>query len=186
MARLRRPGSPWRVLVHTYNAGWKTRGELPYGKSYHFSNDPRDAAQHREIHAALGEAAEQNWEENCLPGTEFDELVVGRWLHVEAQDETHWWMNVGSVTINVKADRDGNPREVAVYGPGDYDDINPHVTYSLTWSAENMSDHKPAHRKPTRWQLMVQRHRENKAQRAIKRHARRRQRRGGGEHVKEE
>ena len=184
MARLRRPGSPWRVLVHTYNPGWRSRGELAYGKAYHFSNDPADAARHKKIHVALGEAAEQYWEDTCFPGTEFDEVVVGRWLHVEQQNESEWWMSVAGVTIFVVADRDGRPSSVRVLGPGDYDDRNPNVTYSLTWTEEDMNDYKPAHRKPTRWQLMVQHHKENKARRAISRHAKRLQRRGGGEHVK--
>jgi hypothetical protein len=50
-----------------------------------------------------------------LDHTEFDELVVGQWIHVEAMDTGTWWMNVGGVTLWVKADRDGKPLSVAVY-----------------------------------------------------------------------
>jgi hypothetical protein len=63
--RLRRPGSPWRLLVHHYT------GQQPDGTSYdishHVANTPRRSpdGQHSRSH--------------ILEDTEFDELVVGHW-----------------------------------------------------------------------------------------------------------
>jgi hypothetical protein len=71
-----------------------------------------------------------------IPGTEFDELVVGKWIHIEQMDTGHWWMDIGGVTVRVKADRDGRPLSVAVYGPGDYADAVDGCSYSLTWNKE--------------------------------------------------
>lgn len=51
-------------------------------------------------HGASGEAHHVN-----IPGTEFDELVVGQWLHVEQMGSGSWWMAVGGVTVHVRADR---------------------------------------------------------------------------------
>lgn len=31
-----------------------------------------------------------------------------------------WWCDFAGVTINVSVDRDGRPKRVDVYGPGDY------------------------------------------------------------------
>jgi len=75
--------------------------------------------------------------DHVLPGSaEFDELVVGQWLHVEAQDATRWWMNVGGVTVWVTVDRDGRAKKVTVYGPGDYARPVPGCEYDVDWSAE--------------------------------------------------
>lgn len=87
--RLRRAGSPWRVLA------W-------------------NRADHGETAYQLGS--------DDHPGSEFDELVVGKWLHIEQMDSGTWWMDVGGVTLWVRADRDGRPRRVAVYAPGNYAD----------------------------------------------------------------
>ena len=70
-----------------------------------------------------------------LEGTEFDEMVIGRWIHLEQQDAGEWWMSIGGVVVNVTADRDGRPRRVDVYGPGDYDGPAEGCAYSVTWSA---------------------------------------------------
>lgn len=43
-------------------------------------------------------------------------------------------MTIGGVTVNVTADRDGRPRQVDVYGPGDYDGRREGCQYSVTWS----------------------------------------------------
>jgi hypothetical protein len=72
-----------------------------------------------------------------LEGTEFDELVVGRWIHLEQMDTGRWWMNVGGVTVNITADRDGRPKVVDVYGPGDYGEAVEGCRYSLAWSADD-------------------------------------------------
>lgn len=52
--------------------------------------------------------------------TEFDELVVGHWLHIEEQDDCMWWMDVGGVVLWITVKGDGQPRSVTVYAPGDY------------------------------------------------------------------
>jgi hypothetical protein len=68
-----------------------------------------------------------------VPGTEFDELVVGKWIHVEQMSAGYWWMNVGGVTVHVRADRDGRPKHVMVHGPGEYDDPVEGCEYELVW-----------------------------------------------------
>jgi len=50
--------------------------------------------------------------------SEFDELVIGRWLHLEQMDTGLWWMSVAGVTVHVRADRDGNPLKVWIESPG--------------------------------------------------------------------
>lgn len=137
MSRLRRAGSPWRILVHDYRG--RTGGGLKYGKSHHVSNDPTFGRLPANI---IGEQARKQLDqmraehstETALPGTEFDELVIGRWIHLEQMDTGYWWMNIGGVTIQVRADRDGRPRHVTVYGPGDYAEPVPGVTYECAWT----------------------------------------------------
>ena len=109
---LRRAGARWRLLVHE-----------PGGVSHHVAHDP-----------AFGGFVfdAESLKNHELPGTEFDELVVGRWLHIEQQDTGTWWMNIGGVTVWVRADREGRPRSVDVYGPGDYADPEPGVVYGGT------------------------------------------------------
>jgi hypothetical protein len=71
---------------------------------------------------------------------EFDELVVGRWIHLEQMDTGTWWANIGGVTLWIRADRDGRPTSVSVYGPGDYGDPVAGCRYDCTWSAEPMAE----------------------------------------------
>lgn len=60
-----------------------------------------------------------------FPDTEFDELVVGRWCHIEAMDDNQWCMSIGGVTLHVTTDRDGRPKKVRVDGPvGEWDRCN--------------------------------------------------------------
>ena len=66
-----------------------------------------------------------------LPEAEFDELVVGRWLHIEQVSESTWWMNVAGVTLFVTADRDGRPQRVTLYPPDTYDDAVTGCEYNL-------------------------------------------------------
>ena len=70
-----------------------------------------------------------------LEGTEFDELVIGRWIHLEQMDAGAWHIIIGGVVVTVRADRDGRPKRVAVYGPGDYDGPADGCEYDLTWTA---------------------------------------------------
>lgn len=69
---------------------------------------------HDEIHA-------EHAVDHVIPDTEFDELVVGRWLHIEQMDVGRWWMTVGGVVLHVDADRDGRPRQVSVHTAGTWD-----------------------------------------------------------------
>lgn len=71
-----------------------------------------------------------------VPGTVFDELVVGKWIHIEQMDTNRWWMNIGGVTVWVTASRDGKPVKVSVYGPNDYDEPVDGCTYEVAWSEE--------------------------------------------------
>jgi hypothetical protein len=130
----RRAGSPWRILVHEY------AGER---KAYDVSNDPAAPGRHAETTRRLNEMrpdlppSEEATAVTVLAGTEFDELVVGKWIHLEQMDTGRWWMNVGGVTVNISADRDGRPRRVSVYGPGDYAEPEEGCTYEVEWSAED-------------------------------------------------
>jgi hypothetical protein len=107
------------LLVHEWV------GKQPDGTRYGISHGVEPGPDHHP-------SAESKWYmHHELPGnTEFDELVVGQWLHVEQQDATRWWMNIGGVTIWVTADRDGRPRHVTVYAPGDYAMAVPGCEYS--------------------------------------------------------
>ena len=133
--RLRRPGSPWRILVHRYI------GKQPDGIMY-------DVSHHVTNQASFGgRTSDSEWSRtHLIEGTEFDELVVGSWIHLEQMNTTGWWMNVGGVTINVSADRDGRPKTVDVYGPDDWGPAEAGVRYSLTWRHDDtyVAPHSPA------------------------------------------
>lgn len=45
---------------------------------------------------------------------EFDEVVVGRWLHAERMSANHWWMQVGDARIEVTVGRNGYATKVTV------------------------------------------------------------------------
>lgn len=73
-----------------------------------------------------------------FPDTDFDELVVGKWCHIESMDDNEWWMSIGGVTLHVTTDHDGRPTRVRVDGPGgDWDDAIAGCTYECTWSKES-------------------------------------------------
>lgn len=143
MTRVRRAGARWRLLVHTVLGGGQG-----YGTAHDLRNTPADVARPLdytdEEYAAFRdrilesrrEAREKGWAvDHDLSGTEFDELVVGHWLHVEQMDTGFWWMNVGGVTVHVRADRDGRPTHVMVHGPDDYAGAVEGCTYELEWTA---------------------------------------------------
>lgn len=118
---LRRAGAPWRLKVHEW-IGRQTNG-ITYGTTHDVEPSPGENREHLIHHE--------------LPGnTEFDELAVGRWLHIEQMDTGFWWMNVGGVTIQAAADRDGRPTRVTVYGPGDYASPVDGCEYELCWTGE--------------------------------------------------
>jgi hypothetical protein len=120
--RLRRPGSPWRILVHEWLGG--SGNTVKYGTSHHVTNQASFG----------GRTSDSEFSKtHLLAGSEFDELVVGSWIHIEQMSTTRWWMNIGGVTIHVDADRDGKPRAVDVHGPDDWVPAEAGVRYTLTW-----------------------------------------------------
>jgi hypothetical protein len=121
VASLRRPGGRWRLLAHE----WLGRGDpsgMLYGTAHHVSSASGKDGEHRKHHH--------------LPGTEFDELVVGSAIHIEQMGANVYWMNVGGVTLHVAVDRDGRPKRVTVHGPGDYAGAVDGCEYELAWSRD--------------------------------------------------
>lgn len=132
--RVRRAGSYWRLLVHGI------RGPEPgmSGAAHDVYSSPQDAKRHKALRDELGDYPTKDEETvTVLPGTEFDEFVAGHWCHIEQMDTGYWWMSVGGVTLHVRADRDGQPKQVMVHGPGDWDDPVKGCEYLLCWSADS-------------------------------------------------
>jgi hypothetical protein len=117
---VRRSGGRWRLLVHEWQ-GKQPGTDVLYGTAHHVSSAPGKDGEHSRHHH--------------LPGTEFDELVVGSAIHIEQQDANLYWMDVGGVTLHVTVDRDGRPKKVTVHGPDDYAGAVEGVEYELNWSA---------------------------------------------------
>lgn len=115
-------GGRWRLLVHDY-LGRQKDSPIRYGTSHHVQSHPDKGGDAK--HSTV----------TVLPDTEFDELVVGRWIHIEQMDTGRWWMNVGGVTLWVTVDREGRPKRIDVYGPNDYADAVDGVIYECSWSA---------------------------------------------------
>jgi hypothetical protein len=113
-----------------------------YGRAYDVSNDPTAPARGAETARRLSEFRpdlppfEDTTAHTVLEGTEFDELVIGRWFHLEQQDAGVWHIIIDGVVVIVTADRDGRPKRVDVYGPGDYDGPAKGCAYSVTWTAD--------------------------------------------------
>jgi hypothetical protein len=141
--RVRRAGARWRLLVHQ----WRGKAE-GYGTAHDLRNYPNTVArpldytdaQYAEfaakVQAQRDAAVANGWsQDHDLSGTEFDELVVGNFLHVEQMDTGLWWSNIGGITLWVRVDRDGRPKHVTVYGPGDYAGEVEGCGYELVWSA---------------------------------------------------
>ena len=142
----RRAGTRWRILVHDWlgKKGVEETG-FPYGKAHHVTSDPEFgrlpvSVMGKEARAQADALRSERSTETVLAGTEFDELVIGRWIHLEQMDTGRWWMNIGGVTVWVKADRDGRPVSVDVYGPHDYASPVPGCEYSVTWREAADSD----------------------------------------------
>lgn len=82
----RRAGSPWRILVHEWTG---RKGKTLYGRQFDVSNDPSSPARGAETARRLSEIRpdlppfEDTTGRTVLEGTEFDELVIGRWIHQE-------------------------------------------------------------------------------------------------------
>lgn len=133
MKRLRRPGAPWRLLVHEWRGRQPGRREGDSGIAHHITSDPDLARRLPDTESVRT---------HVLPPTEFDELVVGRWLHIEQVGARVWWMAIGGVVVHVTADRDGRPTHVQVAGPGDYDQPVDGCTYQLDWGAHREDTRK--------------------------------------------
>lgn len=114
-------GARWRILVHERYPRRQSDGTL-YGTAHSIASTPDLAGsegEHKTVHV--------------FAGTEFDEVVVGSFLHAEQTDASGWWVNVGGITLDVVAGRDGRPRKVVVHGPeGDV----PGCEYVLDWGGE--------------------------------------------------
>ncbi|MFG2970846.1 hypothetical protein ACGFZS_47015 [Streptomyces sp. NPDC048288] len=122
---LRRAGGRWRLLVYEYLGRVPGQREGVGGRSHTVTPDPAYAGKNPDSEYART---------HVLEGTEFDELVVGSWLHVEQLDTSVWWMNVGGVTVHAMVDRDGRPKRVWVCGPEDYDAPREGCVYELSWT----------------------------------------------------
>lgn len=119
-----RAGSNWRLLVHDME------GRKSYGKAHNVVSDKRQG-----LLPTSPDPADSQYERTLvIPNTEFDELVVGKWIHVEQMNTGRWWVNIGGVTVQVIADRRGRPRHVSVYGPGSYAEPVDGCEYELAWS----------------------------------------------------
>lgn len=123
----RRPGGKWRALAHEY-VGRKLGHGMLYRDTHNI--DPGGDGT-----CTVEQHGNYRVFHHSLPNTEFDELVIGRWLHLEQMGSNDWWMNVGGVTLWVWADRDGKPTRVNVHGPGDYDYPAAGCKYSCEWTA---------------------------------------------------
>lgn len=129
-------GGRWRLLAHD-RVGRKGTDGLLYGKAHDITSDPQDVRRHAATEKWMRERSdnyESYTEQTLLAGTEFDELVVGRWIHIEQMDSGVWWMNIGGVTVWVRADRDGRPKRVTVYGPADWATPVEGCEYEVNWT----------------------------------------------------
>jgi hypothetical protein len=82
-------------------------------------------------------------ETHALTATEFDELAVGHWLHVEQMEAGRWWASIGGVTMRIEVDRDGRPRSVEVIGPEIPSGLMTECDYRISWdqaTATSVSD----------------------------------------------
>ena len=93
-------GGRWRLLVHR-----RLERKLKNGALYDVSHSIGSSA-------GMAGPVLPGREATVLEDTEFDELVVGRWLHVEQQDEGCWWLDIGGLIVTIRVGRDGRPRMV--------------------------------------------------------------------------
>lgn len=131
--RLRRPGGRWRLRVHHWAGRPAGRREGEYDVSHDVTSDPAFGGRIPDT---------DTHQTHVIEGTEFDELVVGSFLHAEQLDTGLWWINLGGVVVWVKADRDGRPKDVWVCGPDDFDEPRDGCTYRLNWG-KHVEEAKP-------------------------------------------
>jgi hypothetical protein len=115
-------GTRWRILVHDRLPHRGPDGVL-YGTAHSIASHPDLAGEDREHFNPL-----------VFPSTEFDELVVSHWLHIEQMNASLWCIDAGGVMLSVTVDRDGRPRQVTVEGPED--DRHPGCVYRCEWDSE--------------------------------------------------
>lgn len=126
MTKKRTGGARWRLLVHEFGE----KGSKMMGRARSvMSHPPRRLKKHA---ANTPERLRETIE--VYPDTEFDELVVGQWIHIEQMDDNLWWMNIGGVTVDVRTDREGRPKQITVFGPYDYDQPREGCDYNLHWT----------------------------------------------------
>ena len=65
-----------------------------------------------ELKGAKGYGARHNYDSDQEPNTEIDEIVIGRWFHLEAMDTRLYWMDIGGLVVNVELNPDGTPKRV--------------------------------------------------------------------------
>ena len=136
----RKPGTRWRLKVND------DLGTRMLGAARDFSSETMNT--YPDLERSLPEEFRSHHTD--VSGTIFDELVVDRWLHVEAMQSNVWWMNVGGVTLHVTVDRDGHPKAVSVHMPGSYDYGREGCTYTLDHEAHDPGD-TVWPRNPPRW-----------------------------------
>jgi hypothetical protein len=95
-------GGRWRLLAH-HRLERKAPDGILYDVAHSIGSTAGLAGPDREGHSAT-----------VLEDTEFDELVVGSWLHVEQMGAGSWWLDIGGLVVNVSVDRDGRPRNLTV------------------------------------------------------------------------
>jgi len=128
MTRYRRAGAPWRILAHSMEPGGGS------GDSWNVASDNRFGGGDGQDTTVELDGRTYHQRHIELAGTDLDEVVVSKWLHLEQMDTGVYWINLAGVTITVRADRDGRPKHVYVVGPGDDDDPTPGCEYELTWN----------------------------------------------------
>ena len=79
-------GRRWRILAQNDEGGSVELYSPEYAEE--------EKARGRHVHSAP-------------ISTEFDELVIDNWLHLEQMDHGHWWMRLGDAYILVTAHEDG-------------------------------------------------------------------------------
>jgi hypothetical protein len=88
----RASGARWRVSAYAWN-----RQTRMFGNSFEAGS--------------LVDTPDDPWRTSVpTPDMEVDEVVIGRWLHLEQMNSRDWWLNVAGVVLNIRVDREGRPR----------------------------------------------------------------------------
>ena len=131
------PGTPpWRIKVDEWEGREPGSGERHgmYGVAHNLLSHPREGRL-----PDSPDPVNEEWDRHYVfPATELDEVVVGRWCHLEQMDTGRWWANMAGVTLWIEADRDGRPTSASVFGPHDYDQPAPGCSYTVDWHDEGL------------------------------------------------